>query len=40
MVGARSAAAGATLEANLTLDEAVAWFASVRTGRRLHRHEK
>jgi len=26
---------GATLEANLTLDEAVAWFASARTGRRV-----
>jgi len=33
-------AAGATLEANLTLEEAVAWFASVRTGHRFHRHEK
>ena len=33
-------AAGAALEANLTLEEAVAWFASVRTGHRFHRHEK
>jgi hypothetical protein len=33
-------AADATLEGNLTLDEAVAWFASVRTGRPFHRHEK
>ncbi len=31
-------AAGAALEANLTLDEAVMWFASARTGRRFHRH--
>ena len=30
--------ADASLEANLTLDETVAWFASARTGRRFHRH--
>ena len=30
----------ATLEANLTLDEAVEWFASARTGRRFHRQEE
>jgi hypothetical protein len=33
-------AAEETLEANLTPEEAVAWFASVRTGRPFHRREK
>lgn len=33
-------AAEESLEANLTLDETVAWFASARTGRRFHRPEK
>jgi hypothetical protein len=33
-------AAEETLEANLTPEEAVAWFASVRTGRPFRRHEK
>jgi hypothetical protein len=29
-----------TLEANLTIDEASSWFASVRTGHRFRRHER
>ena len=33
-------AAAAALEANLPLDEAVAWFASGHTGRRFHRQEE